>query len=219
MGKLLSRSIKLTSLRRSSSKRSPEDEIVLELDWGYELNQDQIIEAIILSSRDITEVKQLRLAQARQERGTTMIIELLRHQQIDFKKFYENVVRFTDENLRLIEVSQQYSQASLKLMFINVHTLKGHARYLGLSYLKDRSHEIESHYSLLKNNEQEWDSSRLAQDMNDVRSILEEYQTVSATRLGWSFDEKDYVAVDSRTLVNLIEYSTIIRDGDQRADS
>ncbi|HYX34724.1 MAG TPA: 7TM diverse intracellular signaling domain-containing protein [Oligoflexus sp.] len=164
---------------------SEKSSIWLALDWGYELNDDKTVDSIVLSYRDVTELIKLRHMSQKAERENNIILDIIAHSKEDFFRFMNKAESFIAENIKLIKNSQVYSEASIKVMFINIHTLKGHARYLGLSLIKDGTHLIEQEYSNLINDRSAWNQRKLLGDMENIAGIITEYKSIAENKLSW----------------------------------
>jgi histidine kinase len=101
-----------------------------ELDWVPVEDDDGIVRKIMLSIRDVTELRQVRQLQEAQEREIELIRHLLHAGPGAFASFLAN--------------ARDLLTQARETPALSLHTLKGNARTLGLRLLADEAHAAES---------------------------------------------------------------------------
>ncbi len=158
---------------------------ILTLDWNPIIS-DGLIAKLMVTVRDVTQLKALEAEAEHQRRELELISQILAISEEKFVGFIRTLKDLTDENQAIIESNKQASDDVVALLFRNMHTLKGNARTYGLSQMSDLVHEVEAVYSAIRNNEAEWDQQRLLEDLDRVRQAASEYIRVHTEVLGRS---------------------------------
>ena len=102
------------------------------------------------------------------------------------------------ENKRLIDINSHSSEAALKILFINYHTLKGGARGYKLHLLINNLHQAEAYCAQLREDLSSWDQTKLLNDYENVQKALSRYLEVSHEKLGYK--EHSGKVVDTTSL-------------------
>jgi signal transduction histidine kinase/HAMP domain-containing protein len=137
-----------------------EMEKIIGIDWTPMIDPEGLIERVMVVIKDLTEQRKLEL-QLEQERRESQqmvsgIIEMMKHPKQKISSFVK------DTHARLDSVSINIkSQMDLKQMFIDLHTIKGSARVLGLNSLTNSTHEAEEPVQKLRNQPSDTESLEL----------------------------------------------------------
>jgi signal transduction histidine kinase len=163
---------------------------ILELGWSPIANENEVVDRLMLCIRDVTELKALAKAADAQKRELAIIGEILSVRQEKFDEFVTNALNFIDENEKLIHESGEAPephkrQDLIRLLFRNMHTIKGNARTYGLSNMTNVVHECEQTYDDLRHHpEMEWPHGRLLEELTLTREVLNEYAQINEHKLG-----------------------------------
>ena len=156
----------------------------LALDWNPIL-EDDIIVKLMISVRDVTQLKQMESEAAAKKRELDIIGQLLNIPAKKYLAFAESAKNFIVENRSKIRANDSYDENVVALLFRNMHTIKGNCRTFGFTFFSDVVHEVESVYSALKTpSETPWQSDVLLNDLETVDAILAEYENVYYAVLG-----------------------------------
>ncbi|HNG60711.1 MAG TPA: two-component regulator propeller domain-containing protein [Cellvibrionaceae bacterium] len=157
----------------------------LSLDWSP-IVADDIIAKLMVSVRDVTQLKQMEAEAKSKKRELDIISQLLNVPAKKFLAFAESTKTFIAENRKHIHATAAYSESVVALLFRNMHTIKGNCRTFAFGYFSDIVHEVETVYSTLKNavDETPWEQEKLLADLASVDTILAEYERVFYTVLG-----------------------------------
>ncbi len=171
-----------TEIRRSLPNGSRE---TWEVDWTPVLDKDCKIEKFLIALRDVSHVRKLEEEALRQQKELEYISEIVNISAESFQKFIKMSRQFLDENERLIMLNQKKNLEIIKILFINMHTIKGNARSYHFRKMSGVLHEIEQFYAeLLNNKEAEWDQLRLRHDVNKARALIDRYEAINRDKLG-----------------------------------
>src|SRR5262249_45493328 len=114
-----------------------------ELDWNWILGESSKVDKVLVTARDVTLIRGLQRAAEQAERETALMAEILDAGLDDFRSFSDAARRTLRDLLARARQVPQLEQESLRTVFRGVHTLKGHARALGLSHIVSAAHAAE----------------------------------------------------------------------------
>jgi len=159
----------------------------LELDWKPLCDQGGSVDRILVTLRDVTELKRLQSEADGQKAELEMIGEVLECGLDTFQRTYEHNLKYIEENrkiLRQIDSDLSPSIEILNLLFRNLHTVKGNVRTLGLSYAVDAVHETEQFLdSMRKMSWQKSNIDKLETDLNQAEEALKRYFRLKQSKL------------------------------------
>jgi PAS domain-containing protein/HPt (histidine-containing phosphotransfer) domain-containing protein len=168
------------SLIREIRKTGPDGQTaVLEIDWSPIINRRDLIEKILVTLRDVTQFRELQEVANVKKKELEFIAEIVPVSREQFARFLNTADKHLEENERLIQVNSVKSMEALKIILINLHTLKGTARALGLKKLTAVVHDAEHYAGQAQSNQAEWDHEHLKRDSHLVKSTLEYYRHVN----------------------------------------
>ncbi|MBF0442245.1 MAG: Hpt domain-containing protein [Oligoflexales bacterium] len=158
----------------------------IEIDWCPVIDKKtEIVEKVLVTLRDVTTIRGLQKKANDQQEELGYISELIDVSEENFAEFMQICRQFIDENRRLVESSTTRDNEALKILFINMHTLKGTARMYGFVKMTSIIHDTEQYYTLLQRDEkEEWDRERLLEDLRKTEAIIQKYIDVNANKLG-----------------------------------
>ena len=157
---------------------------IMELDWNSVLDADGVIDKIMVTVRDVTELKALQRETEKQKEELDIIGQILAVSREKLQEFVKASYEFFDENKALIENNGQKDSEVIAALFRNMHTVKGNARTYGFSYITDRVHEAESTYSQLQLEEGgDWDQALLLEQLQAARDCVARYESVFKEKL------------------------------------
>ncbi len=156
----------------------------LSLDWAPVIAGDIIVK-LMVSVRDVTELKKMEMEARAKKRELDIISQLLNIPAKKYLSFAASTQRFIDDNRKQIEAHSQRDEPAIALLFRNMHTIKGNCRTFGFDHFSNVVHEVESRYSELKKSpEATWDREQLLADLTLVDEMLIEYEGVYYGVLG-----------------------------------
>ena len=176
-------------LPREIEKTLPDGRVkVLDLSWAPMTNEQDVVDRMLVTVRDVTELRALARAAEAQRRELVLIGEILAVHQEKFDAFCVDATRLLDENIRVLaEMGNADTSAratAVHLLFRNMHTIKGNARTHGLMLLANTAHQAEETYERLRAGQVDWDSVLLRRQLDDVRSCLSQYRDLNEGKLG-----------------------------------
>jgi HPt (histidine-containing phosphotransfer) domain-containing protein len=171
-------------------KASDQDTSIFEIDWSPIVNNEDVVEKILVSLRDITEVRRLKSVADQREEDIRILIELVQIPEEKFQRFLAKTKEYIAENRDIILNKAEPRSEIIRRLFMNMHTIKGAARTYSLKSISSSAHDVEQYYAALQRDEVEWNDGKLMADLDEVHRILQQYQSVGEERLGWNSKEK-----------------------------
>ena len=172
-------------------RKMPRGEVkILDLNWSPIVDEAGTTLRILLSIRDVTELRALALESSVQKRELAIIGEILNVQQEKFHSFIHSALTFVIENRTLInnspvDMNEAQRSAVINTLFRNMHTIKGNARTYGLLHLTHVVHDTEQAYDTLRQHtDRTWDADSLIAQLDATQHLIEEYDRVNALKLG-----------------------------------
>lgn len=156
---------------------------ILDLDWAVIID-DGCIQKIMVTVRDVTELRALQIEAENQRQELEIIGQILAINQRKFDEFIKSSESFIEQNENLIQGTEQYNVDVLATLFRNMHTIKGNARTYGFRYLTDAVHEAENTYDTLRRKQEaEWDKDALLNELHKAGDCVAKYKQVYETKL------------------------------------
>jgi HAMP domain-containing protein/signal transduction histidine kinase len=158
-------------------------EKILQLDWDPILNHGSI-DKIMVTVRDVTELKALEKAAQAQKEELELVGQVLAVEASKFNEFIASARELLNKNLAVIQSSPTPESIDLNLLFRNMHTIKGNSRTYALAYITDCVHDAETLYDeIRKGLRNTWDPQTLVEDIALIRSKVERYHYIHETVL------------------------------------
>lgn len=167
---------------------------ILELDWDPINSESGIIDKLMVTVRDVTELRGLQAEAEKQKEELHIIGQILSAGPEKFASFVKDAYRFLDENEKIIKETTMASPDTIALLFRNLHTIKGNARTYGFMGITDVAHEAETSYDVLrKNTEAFFDKDKLLGELARTRDRIDKYATINKEKLANSSSDGVYV--------------------------
>ncbi len=116
--------------------------------WSHVLNEDHKVARILVTLLDVSQEKELEEDARHNKEQMHIIQELLDVSAEVARQFFATAWPLLKENLAKLELNT-FDPASVRLMFVNAHTIKGSARTLKFRALAAAIHEAEDHFSAI----------------------------------------------------------------------
>ncbi|MBT6431897.1 MAG: HAMP domain-containing protein [Deltaproteobacteria bacterium] len=172
-------------LPREFEKDAPGGAIkILEAEWNAITDTGGTTQKIMVTLRDVTELRQLQREMGEQKRQLEMVGQILAVRIDDFKTFIFSSTEFLDRNQSLILGTSERDSEVIGELFRNMHTIKGNARTYGFTFLNDILHESETRYKELREDEDKpWDPAELLEELDLVTAATQAYIDVFDNKL------------------------------------
>jgi len=157
---------------------------ILELDWDP-IIADGEIDKIMVTVRDVTELKALQAEAEDQKLELEIIGHILSLDAAKFENFLKTSFQFIDECRALISQTKEKDLDVIATLFRNMHTVKGNARTFGFNYITNSVHEVEHRYDSMRKDENEvWCPEQLLEDLDKAEKDIKRYEYVANVKLG-----------------------------------
>ncbi|MFW7380673.1 MAG: 7TM diverse intracellular signaling domain-containing protein [Oligoflexus sp.] len=190
---------------------------VLRLTWNVELDREENVKHILVTMLDISSEVSAQQELQRKNEEFQIIRQLV---EVNAKKsiqFFKSCDQLMEENQRLIE-SGDLTHDSVKILFVNSHTIKGAARSLQLKPMANAFHKVESYYAKILKNRIAIDSQIIIDDFEEVQNCYQNYKIVNQDLLGRR-DDHSQVSIDRQflhenvvLLEHLVDFNEIPQD-------
>lgn len=188
-------------------------EKILELDWDPLLDENSTIEKLMVTVRDVTELRGLQAEAEKQKWELEVIGQILAVSANKFVAFAKDANRLLNENEDIIKHTDKPSVDDIALLFRNMHTVKGNARTYNLTGVTDAAHEAESTYDKLrKDPAMVWDKQVALDELYKVRELVQTYEVIYKEKL--SSSDSDGVFVDKQLIDKLKDTLNSVNDKD-----
>lgn len=165
-------------------------EKVLNIDWNPVVDEEGCVEKILVTIRDVTELRALELENRKQEEDIRIFTELVKIPEDRFQRFVKKTLSYLQDNRQLIQLNSSLKKDVIRRLFINMHTIKGAARTYLLKALSDASHEVEQYYSRLEKGTGSWDQQLMLKEIDELENLVQEYQDIGEHKLGWQISNR-----------------------------
>jgi len=194
-------------------------EKILELDWDPIVSEEGVVDKLMVTVRDVTELKALEAESKEQKEELEIIGEVLSIDASKFKEFIDTSHGFLAECLTIIENTSKKDANAIANLFRSMHTVKGNARTYGLKYITDVVHDVETTYDeLRKNEEATWDGPQLLLELDGAKRVVARYAHVFREKLGLDKSSVNESSLDPQRVASWLsridELTETTNDGD-----
>ena len=173
---------------------------ILELDWTPIVNDMDEIEKMMLTVRDVTQLRDLQAEAQKQKEELEIVGQILSISKKKFQDFVNTSQQFLDENEKIINSSEKPSIHILETLFRNIHTIKGNARTYGFSNLTDVIHLVENTYDQLRRTKKlEWNKEALLTELQNAEKSISQYASIFQSKIS-DHSNEDGVFIDYKLL-------------------
>jgi signal transduction histidine kinase len=178
---------------------------IIEIEWCPVLSKDgSLVQKFLVTLRDVSSYRILQAQSREQQDELLLISELINTTNASFLRFCQLCQDIFQENHRLAAAGATLDVSSLKMMFINMHTLKGAARQLGLGRLTSQIHTVEQTLAnLARNPQQAHDTKSLTALIASCEQTLQQYVHMNHQKLGRTLVADD-IPVSRKLLEKLV---------------
>jgi hypothetical protein len=157
----------------------------LQLNWAPLLTTQNSVKSIQVTFNDLTHLRDVERESQSQKQELAYIEEILHAGVEHFPSFVETTEHLLGECRRLVESNSRGSESIVRILFINMHTIKGTARTLGLKKFANLIHGAEQHCIEALHRPQElWQQDIWLQELGAMEAMLAEYLHVFHNTLG-----------------------------------
>ncbi|RYZ89474.1 MAG: hypothetical protein EOO68_25405, partial [Moraxellaceae bacterium] len=151
---------------------------IISLDWSPILDTDGNVAKIMVSVRDVTQLKALEAEASVKKRELDIVAQLLCVSARTYSNYCESTARYIADSRQLIMRSTVFDEQVMGKIFRNMHTLKGNSRTFGFSYIANAAHQAESFYAHVHCLLADQCRDKLLEDLAAVAAVTAEYQHI-----------------------------------------
>ncbi len=182
---------------------------LLELDWDPITDENDVVTKLMVTVRDVTELKALQAEAEGQKQELMMIGEILAVDGEKFNEFINGSYHFVDQCRNIIQETEEKDKDKIAELFRNIHTVKGNARTYGLKHITETVHKIENTYDQLrKNDESEWQKEQLLAELETGEQVISRYNSIFKEKLGRGTSGGPAVRIDKQHASALLQKIT-----------
>jgi PAS domain-containing protein len=163
-------------VREIQVTRGDGEKQILELDWNPIEDSAGNVEKLLVSVRDVTEMRILRERDRSHAKELKYIGEIIQIAPQDFGALLQHAQTLVDNATRLLEVP---ARPDFVQLCAELHTLKGLARAYRLNDLTELIHQAETLFLGMKD-AADYDKSQVAAELAGLGRLLEEYDAVNS---------------------------------------
>lgn len=160
---------------------------IFELDWSPILTEGNVIQKILLTMRDVTNLRELLKESQRKDIEIARIVEITSVERQHLVSFFKISEFYLKDINSLPLPNQRISDEHLRVAFRNLHTMKGLARNYRLQLLSEQIHRTES--ILQEVMQGNIDPAQFQGSIEALRLDLKSYIELATTRLGLRFHD------------------------------
>lgn len=158
---------------------------IIALDWNPVIDSRHILIKLMISVRDITQLKALEREADVKKRELVMVGQLVAIGSQAFGRYYESSLNYLAHCTACIQQATVINHEVLSLLLRNMHTIKGNSRALGFSHLANLAHQAETHFAHTDAADVAAAKNYLCDALQPVAKALDEYQQVFSHVLHW----------------------------------
>ncbi|HET9238015.1 MAG TPA: 7TM diverse intracellular signaling domain-containing protein [Oligoflexus sp.] len=163
----------------------PQTSKILELEWNPICDDEDRVEKILVTLRDVTQIRELERQREEQQRELEAIGKVLKVPSDKFNNFLATCEDFMGSCAKTLQSERTLNTKSINKVFMNIHTMKGMARTYHLDDLANAFHEFESQLEPHRNREgAQLESSVLGRYLQGAEERIQFYQQINSEKLG-----------------------------------
>ena len=173
------------NLPRDLAFNAGKQPLQLELDWAPLAGSDDQVVGIMLTIRDVTEVRSLRESARKRSEDSEILKQIFDVSPRRFASFRAMTAPALSRTRHALANLENQGLDGVQAIARDLHTIKGNSRTLGLSLLSEAMHELETAYfSLNDDTLMAHDSkSNVDQKLSRVERIFKQYVMINDDKL------------------------------------
>lgn len=160
---------------------------LIKLTWNAELDAQDNVRRILVTMLDISLEYEARQELEEKNKDLIIIRELIDAGVKKSMQFFATARQLLEENQRFLD-SGELNIDSIKILFVNMHTVKGAARTLQFKDLSAALHDCEAAYAAIIKQGAAIVPTKLHRDLKQLNHAFERYVHVNSNVLGRSED-------------------------------
>lgn len=169
-----------------------DDESIVEIDWVPLAAPEGTIQNLLVTFRDVTEIRRLRQAEERRQREMDILRQVVSVAPEKFEKFIARANQYLGRTISILQCGHPLDHLELAEVKRNLHTLKGNSRAFQFGEIARLAHDAESVVVAYS------EGKAVALSQNDIgvligriADVVGEYRLVNNERLGRSGETEE----------------------------
>jgi two-component sensor histidine kinase/PAS domain-containing protein len=174
----------------------------IELEWVPILSSETQVSKLLVSVRDVTEIKQLTRESQEHQRTLDLIERIINFSPAKFDSFFESARDLLASTQRLLE-SPEIKLDKVRHLSRNLHTLKGLSRAFGFKEISSDIHGMEQllHDTVKNQKPEALASAPLSSAFERIDEDFQELFFINYTRLGREYAKQEHKPAEIRSLI------------------
>ena len=188
-------------LPREVQRTKPDKtKMTLELDWNPVPDAHGYVEKILVTVRDVTELRLLQYQSDQIHQKMVLIQEILEVGPQQFQKISDEVDKLLTR-VRSTMNSELSREEKVNQSFRHLHTIKGLARSHGYKTLANDAHMVENGFSEIRNGKKELDSRQIMSSIDMISERLQVYHKLISETLNFKdVEQSSFKSADSNNV-------------------
>jgi two-component system chemotaxis sensor kinase CheA len=160
----------------------------VELDWKPMVAPHGMIDKILLSLKDVTEQRDIAAKASKMSHDYLMLATLAHIPKEHFLAIHKSARKMVVECQQILKAVSELDKAAVKILLMNIHTIKGECRSIQLQQVVEKAHELEEFCQKAKLDPMQHplDRQQLCAGLDHLEQLLVQYQVVAQEYLGWN---------------------------------
>jgi two-component system chemotaxis sensor kinase CheA len=177
--------------KECSFTRPQGDNRILELEWGGIVDPDRDrVQKILVSVRDVTEFRNLVQQNEDKKKELKLILEIVAIDKSKVATVFTSIKKLLDRSIFELQDQDPVGSDTLRLIFREIHTIKGLARSFQLQSLANLSHMIEDQLNPMKDETAPIAKIRVESILRPQYELFEKYTQILTEKFGIALDSK-----------------------------
>jgi hypothetical protein len=160
--------------------------------WNADVEEDVVVR-LLVTLLDATAERELQKESDKQRQELILIQELLNLSPSKTAQFFSTSMPLLKENERIIRQERQLSASSIRMLFVNAHTVKGAARTLQLKDLARQVHDMEDYYAQILKHDEAINPQKLNDDIVATLAVMNRYIDINRNKLNRADDDSKVI--------------------------
>ncbi|MDQ3231877.1 MAG: Hpt domain-containing protein, partial [Pseudobdellovibrionaceae bacterium] len=188
------------TLKASSGERK-----IIEIDWNPIVKEDNVLQKILVTVRDVTEYRKLVAANEARQEELKHISEIIAINDKKMGSLFESISRLMSSAKGAAQhCGEILDSSSMSKLFRDVHTIKGLARTYDLSSLAECAHHCEDRISELKKRGA-FHRNEVIEILRPIEETLGKYADVTVNKLKRSRHNNNQLVMDRRQIMAIVQ--------------
>jgi HPt (histidine-containing phosphotransfer) domain-containing protein len=178
----------------------------VELDWKPMTGPHGTIDKILLSLKDVTEQREIAAKATKISHDFELMATLAQIPKEHFLATYKSARKIVAEMRQILDGTSDLDKTAVKVLLMNIHTIKGECRSIHLQQVVETAHALEEDCQRAKQHPSQYplDREKLRAGLDHLERLLIQYQEVAQEVLGWK-ETDTYLQIEKAELIKILD--------------